>query len=321
MVTEIRHRLQRRRPFEQAGARHREHGLAHQQLRIDIGPDAAAVADADIDIVAGEIGELGVGRDAHVDIGMALAEAPESRQQPFGREGGHDADGEGAAAFAHAQPPRRLAQALEAVAHRLQIGLSGVGQHQAAVDTAEEGGAQPFLQGLDLMADGAVGHVQFGRRLGEAQMLGGDVEATQGVEGREALGHGPPGADFGGWLCVSFSNETYEKRSFEGKGEFHQVTVMDRGHSRPAPKESNMNQIVTNESTLRPQALQPTRPWTRFVHAVDGGLETMVDTLLTWQRRHKDRMHLMSLDDRLLRDIGISYVEVDHEASKPFWRG
>ena len=32
-------------------------------------------------------------------------------------------------------------------------------------------------------------------------------------------------------------------------------------------------------------------------------------------------MHLMSLDDRLLRDIGISYVEVDHEASKPFWRG
>jgi uncharacterized protein YjiS (DUF1127 family) len=96
---------------------------------------------------------------------------------------------------------------------------------------------------------------------------------------------------------------------------------MDRGHSRPALKESNMNQIVTNESTLRPQALQPTRPWTRFVHAVDGGLETVVDTLLTWQRRHKDRMHLMSLDDRLLRDIGISYVEVDREASKPFWRG
>jgi uncharacterized protein YjiS (DUF1127 family) len=97
--------------------------------------------------------------------------------------------------------------------------------------------------------------------------------------------------------------------------------AMVRGHSRPALKESNMNQIVTNESSLQPQASQPTRSWTRFVHAVDGGLETMVDTLLTWQRRHKDRMHLMSLDDRLLRDIGISYVEVDREASKPFWRG
>ena len=82
-----------------------------------------------------------------------------------------------------------------------------------------------------------------------------------------------------------------------------------------------MNQIVTNESPVRSQAPQAARSWTRFVHAVDGSLETMVDTLLTWQRRHKDRMHLMSLDDRLLRDIGISYVEVDREASKPFWRG
>ena len=86
-----------------------------------------------------------------------------------------------------------------------------------------------------------------------------------------------------------------------------------------------MNQICTNESALRPQPAPGTaeggRPWTRFVHAVDGRLDVMVDTLLTWQRRHKDRMHLMSLDDRLLRDIGISYADVDREASKPFWRG
>jgi len=53
---------------------------------------------------------------------------------------------------------------------------------------------------------------------------------------------------------------------------------------------------------------------------VDGGLDSMVDTLLSWQRRHKDRMHLMALDDRLLRDIGISPADVDREASKPFWR-
>ena len=90
-----------------------------------------------------------------------------------------------------------------------------------------------------------------------------------------------------------------------------------------------MNQICTNESALRPQTAPRATPqategghrWTRFVHAVDGGLDVMVDTLFTWQRRHKDRMHLMSLDDRLLRDIGISYADVDREASKPFWRG
>jgi uncharacterized protein YjiS (DUF1127 family) len=116
----------------------------------------------------------------------------------------------------------------------------------------------------------------------------------------------------------------------------HQLTFMDRGHSRPGSKETNMNQICTNESAFRQQPA-PTAPgtplgtpsetngqarsWTRFVHAIDGGLDVMVDTLLTWQRRHKDRMHLMSLDDRLLRDIGISYADVDREASKPFWRG
>jgi uncharacterized protein YjiS (DUF1127 family) len=120
----------------------------------------------------------------------------------------------------------------------------------------------------------------------------------------------------------------------------HQLTFVDRGHSRPGSKETNMNQICTNESALRPQpALRTTgqgttgqgtngegtngqaRSWTRFVHALDGPLDALVDTLLTWQRRHKDRMHLMSLDDRLLRDIGISYADVDRESSKPFWRG
>lgn len=89
-----------------------------------------------------------------------------------------------------------------------------------------------------------------------------------------------------------------------------------------------MNQICTNESALRSQpaarAIQGSgrqATWTRFVHVIDGRLDAMVNTLLTWQRRHKDRMHLMSLDDRLLRDIGISYADVDREASKPFWRG
>ncbi len=81
-----------------------------------------------------------------------------------------------------------------------------------------------------------------------------------------------------------------------------------------------MNQICANESLSRPRSTQPAPAWTRFVQAVDKGLGTVADTLLVWQRRHKDRLHLMSLDDRLLRDIGISYADVDREASKPFWR-
>ena len=49
-------------------------------------------------------------------------------------------------------------------------------------------------------------------------------------------------------------------------------------------------------------------------------MEGVVDHLVTWQRRHKDRMHLMALDDRLLHDIGISAADVEHEVSKPFWK-
>jgi uncharacterized protein YjiS (DUF1127 family) len=60
--------------------------------------------------------------------------------------------------------------------------------------------------------------------------------------------------------------------------------------------------------------------WSRFVRAVDTGFETVIDRLVTWQRRHKDRLHLMALDDRLLHDIGISSADVEHEVSKPFWK-
>ena len=81
-----------------------------------------------------------------------------------------------------------------------------------------------------------------------------------------------------------------------------------------------MSQTFINESSSRRPAASLPHTWSRFAHSFDGGLVAVVDTLLIWQRRHKDRMHLMSLDDRLLRDIGISYADVENEASKPFWR-
>ncbi|MBI1776577.1 MAG: DUF1127 domain-containing protein [Proteobacteria bacterium] len=46
----------------------------------------------------------------------------------------------------------------------------------------------------------------------------------------------------------------------------------------------------------------------------------IVDTLLLWQRRASERRHLLSMDDRLLQDLGVSRLDVEFEASKPFWR-
>lgn len=42
--------------------------------------------------------------------------------------------------------------------------------------------------------------------------------------------------------------------------------------------------------------------------------------LLVWQDRAHQRRHLATLDDRLLRDMGLSRADVDHETSLPFWR-
>ena len=80
-----------------------------------------------------------------------------------------------------------------------------------------------------------------------------------------------------------------------------------------------MNQICVNEGNSR-AILGHESAWSRFVHAVDHSVNGLVDSVITWQRRHKDRLHLMALDDRLLHDIGISLADVEREVSKPFWK-
>jgi uncharacterized protein YjiS (DUF1127 family) len=53
----------------------------------------------------------------------------------------------------------------------------------------------------------------------------------------------------------------------------------------------------------------------------DGGLVTrLFDQLFTWLDRARQRRHLGALDDRLLRDIGLSRSDVEHEVSRPFWQ-
>ena len=39
-----------------------------------------------------------------------------------------------------------------------------------------------------------------------------------------------------------------------------------------------------------------------------------------WRRRSRARTQLAALDDRMLRDIGLSHAEREILANKPFWR-
>jgi uncharacterized protein YjiS (DUF1127 family) len=45
-----------------------------------------------------------------------------------------------------------------------------------------------------------------------------------------------------------------------------------------------------------------------------------VDTLLLWHERIKSRRVLASLDERMLRDIGMDHATARREAGAPFWR-
>ena len=51
-----------------------------------------------------------------------------------------------------------------------------------------------------------------------------------------------------------------------------------------------------------------------------GVVRRMIGLLLVWQDRANARHQLAQLDDRLLKDIGISRIDAHYEAAKPFWR-
>ena len=42
--------------------------------------------------------------------------------------------------------------------------------------------------------------------------------------------------------------------------------------------------------------------------------------LREWRRRARSRAELATLDERMLRDIGVTRAEIWHETNKPFWR-
>jgi uncharacterized protein YjiS (DUF1127 family) len=52
-----------------------------------------------------------------------------------------------------------------------------------------------------------------------------------------------------------------------------------------------------------------------------GRLDRLVQTLLLWHERARQRRHLQDLSDHMLRDIGLSRADVLAETDKPFWRG
>ena len=55
----------------------------------------------------------------------------------------------------------------------------------------------------------------------------------------------------------------------------------------------------------------------RLVGVVVARTIAAIDTMMT---RRRSRLQLQSLDDRMLKDIGVSRADVVAESCKPFWR-
>jgi len=56
------------------------------------------------------------------------------------------------------------------------------------------------------------------------------------------------------------------------------------------------------------------------VSAAVDSVSTMINTLLDWQDRARQRRALLGLGDGALQDFGASRADASAEGDKPFWR-
>lgn len=58
--------------------------------------------------------------------------------------------------------------------------------------------------------------------------------------------------------------------------------------------------------------------------SIDGRISAVllrvVNQLLIWQDRARERAHLRDLSDHMMKDLGLSRADIDREAGKPFWQ-
>jgi uncharacterized protein YjiS (DUF1127 family) len=62
------------------------------------------------------------------------------------------------------------------------------------------------------------------------------------------------------------------------------------------------------------------RPTTGERLSFIGMLVRLADIVAVGRERRRQRVALARLDDRMLRDIGLTAADVEGETSKPFWR-
>ena len=73
----------------------------------------------------------------------------------------------------------------------------------------------------------------------------------------------------------------------------------------------------TTCTPTHPPFLQPARPASALHLPSPFGWFSL---LVNWQTRWRRRAELRDLDDRILRDVGLTREQIEHTAQQPFWR-
>jgi uncharacterized protein YjiS (DUF1127 family) len=62
--------------------------------------------------------------------------------------------------------------------------------------------------------------------------------------------------------------------------------------------------------------------WGRLIISQEpNGLQLLGQTVSLWLRRLRERAELARLEERDLRDLGLTRADAAYELAKPFWRG
>ena len=123
-----------------------------------------------------------------MDAWMGFGEAAETVHQPFGGEVRRRGHGQDPGALSLQQTFGAGGEAVEGVAHHLEIRAPRLGDDEPLALTVEEAKTEFGLKGLHLVADRALRDAQLVRRPGEALVASGGLEGLERVQRRHRRG-------------------------------------------------------------------------------------------------------------------------------------
>jgi uncharacterized protein YjiS (DUF1127 family) len=79
--------------------------------------------------------------------------------------------------------------------------------------------------------------------------------------------------------------------------------------------------MTTRTAITLLHAAAETLPLRRAAPSASSWFADATATLRGWMQRMRSRETLAGLDERMLKDIGMTRAEITWETDKPFWRG